>query len=83
VGNSGRGAPFVATDSDSLRRVCRTGEAAVEDVLGNQIADWETGTGERSDHDAQATESTSLLAPAKRAALEALEREFQDLLRRT
>jgi hypothetical protein len=55
----------------------------VEDVLGNHIADWETGTGERSDHDAQATESTSLLTPAKRAALEALEREFQDLLRRT
>jgi len=66
-----------------LRLVRRTGEAIVEDLCGNQLADEEIATSEADDRGTQITGSTSLLTPAKRAALEALEREFQDLLRRS
>ena len=70
------------SDSDSLPAFVASGEAIVEDLRGNEILEDAVTTVEPEDRADHVRDAAPLMTPAKRAALEALEREFKDLLQR-
>jgi hypothetical protein len=83
VGTSRDGASFQRIDSDSLPAVRRSREAILEDLRGNEILEETVMAGAAEDRIDEIRDTAPLMTPAKRAALEALEREFRDLLQRT
>ena len=54
----------------------------MEDLRGNEILEDTVTAAGPEDRGDQVRDATPFMTPAKRAALEALEREFKDLLQR-